>query len=209
MPIPLRNKYSQVYFGSSTRHPINSTRSELSSVDWYVHSYTHIIKYSFINKAFYFCISEQISDSASDSTNNFAFEPQIGLREQSPGFDELNTEIEQARLHSIALEKSRTAIKDKIAKKEKKKDKKKKKNLTSSDSDINNMSEIEATEQLNGAAGNDIPAEMLPSQQILEEEAREREAEEERRRNREPAIVFNEVDVSSPIIGKKEAMKLK
>lgn len=58
------------------------------------------------------------------------------------------------------------------------------------------MSEIEASEQLNGATGHTVPPEMLPTQQQLDDEAREREAEEERKKNREPAIVFNDIDVS-------------
>lgn len=145
-------------------------------------------------------VAEQISGGASQNSNNFSFEPQITAREQSPGFDELNSEIEQARLQSIALERSRTAIKDKIAKKEKKKEKKKKRHLTSSDSDTGlnntlNMSEVEAAE-LNGAAGHAIPPEMLPSDAQLEEDAKEREAEEERRKNREPVVVFKDIDVS-------------
>lgn len=142
--------------------------------------------------------SEQISGGTGTDTT-FSFEPQVTARGQSPGFEELNTEIEAARLQSLALDKSRTAIKDKLAKKEKKKDKKKKKN---SDSDtlnnsVNNMSEVEAAE-LNGASGHSIPQEMLPSDAQLEEDARERAAEEERRKNREPPIVFKDIDVSAP-----------
>lgn len=143
---------------------------------------------------------EQISSGASENGGNFSYEPQITARDQSPGFDELNSEIEKARLQSIALERSRSAIKEKIAKKEKKKDKKKKKKIiTSSDSEsgINNMSEVDATEQVNGAASNQLIPEMLPSQRQLEDDAREREEEEERKKNREPAIVFKDIDVSS------------
>lgn len=107
----------------------------------------------------------------------------------------MNSEIEQARLQSIALERSRTAIKDKIAKKDKKKDKKKKKKQVSSSESELNMSEIDAAE-LNGAAGNDIPSEMLPSQNRLREDSVEMQEENERRKNREPAIIFKDVDVS-------------
>lgn len=139
---------------------------------------------------------ESIASSANESGGNFSYEPQIGAREESPGFDELNSEIEQARLQSIALERSRTAIKDKIAKKEKKKDKKKKKKQASSSDSELNMSEIDAAEQLNGAAGNDIPSEMLPSQNRLREDSAELQEENERRKNREPAIVFKDVDAA-------------
>lgn len=102
-------------------------------------------------------------------------------------------------MQSLALDKSRSAIKDKLAKKEKKKDKKKKKNSNDSDTSNNsasNMSEVEAAE-LNGASGHSIPQEMLPSDTQLEEDARERAAEEERRKNREPPIVFKDIDVSA------------
>lgn len=109
----------------------------------------------------------------------------------------MNSEIEQARLQSIALERSRSAIKEKIAKKDKKKEKKKKKrNLTSSESEGYNMSEAEGLDQVNGAASSSLPEEMLPSQQQLDDDEREREAEEEKKKNREPAIVFKDIDVN-------------
>lgn len=152
---------------------------------------------------------ERIGNNSGGDSNGalFSFEPQITARESSPGFDELNNEIEEARLQSLALEKNRNAIKDKIAKKEKKKDKKKKKHANStncdeSDSPYNSnqgaMSEVE-TAELNGggaAAGHVIPSEMLPSEQALEDEAKERQADEERRKNREPPVVFKDIDVS-------------
>lgn len=153
----------------------------------------------FCIRAVFFSTLESIASSASEGSG-FSYEPQIGQREQSPGFDELNSEIEQARLQSIALERSRTAIKDKIAKKEKKKDKKKKKkHLSTSDSESAlNMSEIEASEA-NGAVGSDIPPEMLPSQNRLQQDSIEIEEEDERRKNREPAIVFKDLEVSHTI----------
>ena len=120
------------------------------------------------------------------------------MRETSPGFDELNSEIEEARSKSAQLDKSREKIKEKLAKKEKKKEKKKKKR-SGSESDYSSntgmSSEVETVE-LNGAAGHVIPSEMLPSEKELEEEAKERQAEEERRKNREPPIVFNSIEVS-------------
>lgn len=139
---------------------------------------------------------------ANGSNGTFSFEPQITARESSPGFDELNNEIEEARLQSLELERSRNAIKEKIAKKEKKKEKKKKRNGSQSDPDSpyhsnsGAMSEVEAVE-LNGAASHAIPSEMLPSEQALEDEAKDRQAEEERRKNREPPIVFKDIDVSA------------
>jgi len=139
-----------------------------------------------------------------NSNNTFSFEPQITARESSPGFEELNNEIEEARLQSLELERSRSAIQEKIAKKEKKKEKKKKRHGSQSEPDSPNnsnqgaMSEVE-TAELNGAAGHAIPSEMLPSEQALEDEARDRQAEEEKRKNREPPIVFKDVDANAEL----------
>jgi len=136
------------------------------------------------------------------SNNNFAFEPQISARETSPGFDELNTQIEEARLQSLALEEKRKVTRDKLAKKEKKKDKKKKKcesngtAISSSDSEYQSnisMSEVESAGATNGTSPI-IPSEMLPSERVLEDEAKERQVEEERRKNREPPVVFTNID---------------
>lgn len=46
------------------------------------------------------------------------------------------------------------------------------------------------------AAGSDIPPEMLPAQNRLRQDSNELEEENERRKNREPAIVFKDLDVS-------------
>lgn len=98
------------------------------------------------------------------------------------------------------MDRSRSAIKDKIAKKEKKKDKKKKKKqLSTSESELNmSDNEVEAAAAAaNGeAAGNDIPPEMLPAQNRLRQDSTELEEENERRKNREPAIVFKDLEVS-------------
>lgn len=145
--------------------------------------------------------------------SNFSFEPQIvpANREASPGFDELNTQIEAARVQSHALEEKRQVIKDKIAKKEKKKDKRKKRssqdkgttNGTSSESEHNNntnkMSDVVQSELNGGGNGPVIPSEMLPTERALEDEAKERQAEEERRKNREPPVVFADIDVKAEL----------
>lgn len=54
------------------------------------------------------------------------------------------------------------------------------------------MSEVQA--EINGAGA--IPSEMLPTERALEDEAKERQVEEERRKNREPPVVFTNIDVS-------------
>lgn len=125
------------------------------------------------------------------SGNNFSFEPQISVREASPGFDELNNQIEEARLQSVALEEKRKVTRDKLTRKEKKKDKKKKKADTGEYHSNSSMSEVESA----GGTSNIIPSEMLPSERVLEDEAKERQEEEERRKNREPPVVFTNIDV--------------
>lgn len=145
----------------------------------------------------------------------FSFEPQITggggqsavvHREPSPGFDDLNTQIEAARLQSLALNERRNTIAEKLARKEKKREKKRKKEQggksSSSGTESGGGSNGEqvkkagAMSESNGSNGNGepIPSEMLPSEQVLEEEARERLAEEEKKKARDPPIVFNTVD---------------
>jgi desumoylating isopeptidase 1 len=60
------------------------------------------------------------------------------------------------------------------------------------------MSEIEAaTNGVNGTSEEPaIPSEMLPSEIALQDEKNERLEEEERKRKRDPPIVFKEADVS-------------
>lgn len=139
-------------------------------------------------------------DTPREGGTTFSFEPQVAQRAASPGFDELNSEIEQARQESIALEERRRNIKEKVSKKGKKekKDKSKKKSKqTSPDSEnSNSMSEAESSGNLNGSNGESVPAEMLPSERAIEDEAEERRKEEERKRLREPPIVYKDIDVS-------------
>lgn len=142
-------------------------------------------------------------DSGGDPTANFQHESDFlrggPPRAPSPGFDQLNTQIEQARQQSQELTERRNKIRDKIDKKSKKKEKKSKKDRAqgSAESDQNStgMSEGEA-ESMNGSNGvnGSIPPEMLPSEKVRKEEEAERLAEEERKKNREPPIIFKEVD---------------
>ena len=97
----------------------------------------------------------------------------------------------------MALAERRDTIREKLTKRERKKEKNSQKSSDHQPNEDNSngaMSEIE--EQINGAANGSIPSEMLPSEKVLEEEAKERAEEEERRKNREPAIVFRTVDVN-------------
>ena len=63
----------------------------------------------------------------STGSTNFSYEPHLisPTRELSPDFVEINTQIEDLRQQSAALEVRRQQSLDKIAKKERKKDKKK------------------------------------------------------------------------------------
>jgi desumoylating isopeptidase 1 len=138
-----------------------------------------------------------------EGVNNFSFEPQVQARAVSPGFDSLNVEIEQARVQSLELEERRRTIKDKIDKKGRKKGEKKKKkssgkkeNSSGSETNSTGMSEVEAaTNGVNGTTEPPaIPSEMLPSEIALQEEKNERLEEEERKRKRDPPVVYKEVD---------------
>ncbi|XP_055618229.1 uncharacterized protein LOC129763316 [Toxorhynchites rutilus septentrionalis] len=140
--------------------------------------------------------------SGGDPTASFQHEADFvggagNQREPSPGYEQLNSQIEQARRESQELNDRRNKIRDKIDKKNKKKEKKSKKDRNSTDSDQNSagMSEGEA-EAMNGVNGvnGSIPPEMLPSEKVLKEEEAERLAEEERKKNREQPIIFKEVD---------------
>nr|XP_046483315.1 uncharacterized protein LOC124219598 isoform X3 [Neodiprion pinetum] len=147
---------------------------------------------------------DTLSNGASSgfSSGQRFVEPRIH-REESPDFQRLNSAIEEARLNSIALEERRNVINEKLAKKERKKKKKKKekKDKSSSGSGSNStepssynaamaesesvISEIQST---NGDAG----AEMLPSDRVLQMEADERRDIEEKKRQRDPPVVFKD-----------------
>lgn len=146
----------------------------------------------------------------SGNSGGFSFEPQISGsgqgsgqgsgREASPGFEDLNTQIEAARLQSLQLNERRNEIKEKLARKEKKRDKKRRKeeggnqkSTSSTSSSAAEMSEANGNGNGNGE-GREIPSEMLPSEQVLEDEANERKAEEERKRARDPPVIFNSID---------------
>lgn len=127
--------------------------------------------------------------SNSSYDNNFALDPQINIRETSPDFVDLNNQIEEARLQSLALDEKRQVIQDKIAKK-KKKEERRKKNSNTEESDhlvSVNMSEVLSNE-------NDAP--LRADQQAMQDEENDRKAEDERRRNREPPVIFADIDVS-------------
>lgn len=133
-------------------------------------------------------------------------------REVSPEFQLLNEAIEEARLNSIALEERRNEINEKLAKKDRKKKKKKKekkqkgsKDRGASDSNstgpsnCTDMAESESAVSVNEMkATNGDSAEMLPSDRVMQMEEEEKLEQEERKRYRDPPIVFKDmVDVKT------------
>ncbi|XP_071872218.1 uncharacterized protein isoform X4 [Bombus fervidus] len=131
-------------------------------------------------------------------------------REVSPEFQLLNEAIEEARLNSIALEERRNEINEKLAKKDRKKKKKKKekkqkgsKDSGASDSNstgpsnCTHMAESESAISLSEMqASNGESTEVLPSDRVMQMEEEEKKELEERKRHRDPPIVFKDsVDI--------------
>ncbi|XP_046744765.1 uncharacterized protein LOC124410437 isoform X3 [Diprion similis] len=147
---------------------------------------------------------DTLSNGASSgfSSGQRFVEPRIH-REESPDFQRLNSAIEEARLNSIALEERRNVINEKLAKKERKKKKKKKekKDKSSSGSGSNStepssynaaMAESESVISEIQSTNGDTGAEMLPSDRVLQMEADERRDIEEKKRQRDPPVVFKD-----------------
>ncbi|XP_023314419.1 uncharacterized protein LOC106648391 isoform X1 [Trichogramma pretiosum] len=163
-----------------------------------------------------FPLIENLSRSATAglTVGNRFVEARIN-REDSPEFQSLNTEIEQAsRINSIALEEKRNVINEKLAKKErkkKKKDKKKKdKSRDQSGSETNStgvsdmadsenaaaaVAEVTVEEtvqdQADAAAATD--SSLTISERVRQMEADERREVEELKRQRDPPIVFRDL----------------
>ncbi|XP_076756690.1 uncharacterized protein LOC143426872 isoform X3 [Xylocopa sonorina] len=128
-------------------------------------------------------------------------------REVSPEFELLNEAIEEARLHSIALEERRNEINEKLAKKDRKKKKKKKEkkqkgSRDSGASDTNStgpsnctqMAESESAVSVSEMqASNGESSELLPSDSVMQMEEEERKEQEEKKRHRDPPIVFKDL----------------
>lgn len=133
-------------------------------------------------------------------------EPRI-QREVSPEYQLLNTAIEEARLNSIALEERRNVINEKLAKKDRKKKKKKKekkekgsKECTGSESNstgpsnCGEMAESEnAVSEMQATNGETTAMDMLPSERVMQMEEEEKLELEEKKRQRDPPIVFKDL----------------
>ncbi|XP_011347522.1 uncharacterized protein LOC105285190 isoform X2 [Ooceraea biroi] len=152
---------------------------------------------------------ETLSNSASAGfTVGHRFVEARIQRETSPEYQLLNTAIDEARLNSIALEERRNVINDKLAKKDRKKKKKKKekkekssRETTGSDSNSTgpsnccaDMAENEnAAGEMQQQTANGESAEMLPSERVMQMEEDEKREQEERKRHRDPPIVFKDL----------------
>lgn len=111
------------------------------------------------------------------------------IKEQSPDFEQLNTQIEEARYNSFLLEQRRKTLNEKIAKKERKREKKRKKILEAGGvlpPELREECTMADTEAVNGQA-------QLPSDQALAMEEEERREEEAKKKARDPPVVFKDV----------------
>ncbi|CAK1547369.1 unnamed protein product [Leptosia nina] len=112
-------------------------------------------------------------------------------RQDSPDYLTLNNQIEEARIVSQELDAKRSTIAEKLARKERKKEKKRKKlrEQGGTGDDTEEMAEameaVEAREPVSLAG---------PSSRDLDVEAEERRAEEERKRARDPPVVYRDID---------------
>ncbi|XP_023935118.2 uncharacterized protein LOC112043776 [Bicyclus anynana] len=112
-------------------------------------------------------------------------------RRDSPDFLTLNNQIEEARVASQELGARRSTLAEKLARKERRKEKKRKKqrgqdgDVADLDDDMAEAVEV-VTEQRAALAG--------PSSRDLDAEADERLAEEQRRRARDPPIIYRDID---------------
>lgn len=114
-------------------------------------------------------------------------------RQDSPEFLTLNTQIEEARVASHELEQRRSTLAEKLARKERRRVKKRKKLSRESGIDINAIDMAEAVETA-PVTGHEELSRAGPSTDALALEADERRQEELRKRNRDPPIVYTDID---------------
>lgn len=117
-------------------------------------------------------------------------------KEPSPDFEQLNTQIDEARYNSFLLEQRRKTLKEKLAKKERKREKKRRKiieeGLSLPPEELEDVQMAESVETLNGAEA------QLPSEQALALEEEERREREEKKKSRDPPVVYKDlIDVKN------------
>nr|CAH7741560.1 unnamed protein product [Callosobruchus chinensis] len=117
-------------------------------------------------------------------------------KEHSPDFDQLNSQIEEARYNSFLLEQRRKSLREKLAKKERRREKKRKKILKEG-----GVVPVELSEEFTMADTETVQngdAHISTEQEVEALEEEERKETEERKKSREPPVVFKDlVDVKS------------
>ncbi|XP_022830975.1 uncharacterized protein LOC111359613, partial [Spodoptera litura] len=117
-------------------------------------------------------------------------------RADSPDYLTLNSQIEEVRAASQELGARRSTLAEKLARKERRRDKKRKKQGRDRGDQADDEDAAEMAEAVETATAG-VPEELSragPSSDALDAEADERREEELRKRNRDPPIVFNDID---------------
>ncbi|XP_039289852.1 uncharacterized protein LOC111051004 isoform X9 [Nilaparvata lugens] len=138
-----------------------------------------------------------------------SIQPTNGRREDSPDYVQLTSAIEEARRTSHVLEEKRNELNEKLARREKKKNKKKRKESKRACSVISNghsssgeiFSEVSRYREEQSRMSE--PVEVIPSaenggnhvtsQEVDDLEAEERREREERKKMRDPPVVFRDL----------------
>ncbi|CAH0579552.1 unnamed protein product [Chrysodeixis includens] len=111
-------------------------------------------------------------------------------RQDSPDYLTLNTQIEEARVASQELDARRSSLAEKLARKQRRRDKRRRKLRDAGDSEPDDMAEaVEAVP----SAGEEL-SRAGPSSAALALDADERRQDELRKRERDPPIVYTDID---------------
>ncbi|XP_044732436.1 uncharacterized protein LOC123295236 isoform X2 [Chrysoperla carnea] len=128
----------------------------------------------------------------------------IRERSPSPGLQRLNQQIEETRIKSLQLKEKRNNLHEKLAKRERKKEKKRRKQLKERGYSVEEFEEnwstykrmaesdvsVPAPEETRSSEPNERPE--ISSEIVRELEEEELREREERKKNREPPIIFKD-----------------
>ncbi|XP_037293838.1 uncharacterized protein LOC115449982 isoform X2 [Manduca sexta] len=129
-----------------------------------------------------------------DSTNQMLYTNGSRLaRQDSPDYLTLNNQIDEVRLQSAELEQRRCTLAEKLARKERKRDKKRKKHLRDHAPPLPGDEDMAEAVETASSAHEEL-SRAGPSSEALELEADERRQEEQRKRDRDPPIVYKDID---------------
>ncbi|XP_059051606.1 uncharacterized protein LOC131846348 [Achroia grisella] len=116
-------------------------------------------------------------------------------RRDSPDFLTLNTQIEEARQQSAELEQRRSSLAEKLARKERRREKKRKKlQRDHPDGDAHSYEDSEMAEAVEAPRSEELARAGGSAADALQLEAEERRLEEQRKRSRDPPIVYKDID---------------